>query len=86
MLWPGRSASEFSTAPAPVMMPQPSGPTMSSGAESGTFTTLRSRARAYVAKDDCAKKFARTGVSPRRARVEPSARTPLKFRASCSMQ
>ena len=45
--------SELMTAPAPVMMPQPSGASISSGAFFGTLTTLRSRITACVANEDC---------------------------------
>ena len=39
---PGGTSNEFITAPAPVWMPQPSGPTSSTGAPGGNLTTLRS--------------------------------------------
>jgi hypothetical protein len=44
-LAPARTPREFMTAPAPVWMPQPNGPSSSSGAFLGTFTTPRSCAR-----------------------------------------
>ena len=55
-LAPGPTFRAFMTAPAPVWMPQPSGPSNSSGASFGTFTTLRSLARAKVQNDDWPKK------------------------------
>lgn len=45
-LLPVRTASELITAPAPVWMPQPSGPSSSSGASFGTLIALFSRASA----------------------------------------
>ena len=47
-LAPGPTFRAFMTAPAPVWMPQPSGPRSSSGASLGTFTTLRSFASVKV--------------------------------------
>ena len=55
-LSPGPTFSAFITAPAPVWMPQPSGPSRSSGMSLGTFTTVRSWASAYVPNDDWPKK------------------------------
>jgi len=43
-LSPGPTASELSTAPAPVRMPQPRGARISSGTSAGTLTALRSPA------------------------------------------
>lgn len=45
----------LSTVPAPVWMPQPSGPTSSSGISAGIFTTLRALTMEWVANDDCPK-------------------------------
>ena len=45
--------SELMTAPAPVMIPQPSGASISRGAPLGALTTLRSRITAWVANEDC---------------------------------
>jgi hypothetical protein len=53
---PGRTRSEFSTAPAPVCSPHPSGPASSNGMSSGIRTVLRSEARANRANDDWPKK------------------------------
>ncbi|MNJ55781.1 hypothetical protein D3C77_512990 [compost metagenome] len=55
-LLPGVTFNELMTAPAPVWMPQPSGPSNSSGASRLTLTALFSRLMASVAKDDWAKK------------------------------
>lgn len=55
---PASILSEFSTAPAPVWRPQPSGLRSSSGmSSSSTLTTLRSVASAWVAKEDWPKKW-----------------------------
>jgi len=48
----------FSTAPAPVWSPQPSGAATSSGIDPSSRTTLRSFATAWVAKLDWPKKWA----------------------------
>ncbi|WP_413894663.1 hypothetical protein [Pantoea ananatis] len=45
-LLPGRTFSALITAPAPVWMPQPSGPSSSSGASRDTLIALFSRASA----------------------------------------
>jgi hypothetical protein len=55
-LAPDGTASVFSTAPAPVWMPQPKGATTSSGMWLSIPITLRSRATEAVAKLDCPKK------------------------------
>lgn len=52
MVLPSSGEREFSTPPAPVWMPQPSGPNSSSGTDGSTLTTLRSVATAYVANED----------------------------------
>ena len=43
---------ELMTPPAPVITPQPSGPRSSRGASASTMTTLRSRHKEWLAKDD----------------------------------
>ena len=55
-VFPGRGASTFQTAPAPVWTPQPSGATSSSGTAGSTLTTLRSSTMARSENDDCPKK------------------------------
>ena len=57
MLLPAGARSEFSTAPAPVWMPHPNGAATSKPISSGSLTTLRSPATAWVAKEDCPKKW-----------------------------
>ncbi|MEV0640986.1 hypothetical protein AB0I77_39915 [Streptomyces sp. NPDC050619] len=81
MLLPAAGLSELRTPPAPVCMPQPSGPSSSRGAARSTFTTLRSVARAYVAKDDCPKKTPCTSPASRCRGVLPSVRDPAKLYA-----
>lgn len=80
MLAPAGTFSEFITAPAPVWMPQPSGPRISSGASWGTFTALPSRAMASVAKEDCEKKF-EVSVAPSASFTVsgPFGLMPMKF-------
>jgi len=53
---PDSGSRAFITAPAPVWMPHPSGPTTSRGTSSSTLTTLRSLAIEYSAQEDWAKK------------------------------
>src|ERR1700733_8732567 len=76
---PGWTSSEFNTAPAPVWMPQPSGPTSSTGAPGGSLTTLRSRASACVANDDWPKKLLPNLVPAEASPEDPSGRTPPKL-------
>src|SRR5690606_2677206 len=66
---------------APVWMPQPSGPSSSSGASSRTFTVLRSCAIAYVANEDCAKNRSCSvgSPSPSVSACDPSGRCPAKL-------
>ena len=73
MLLPGSGVITFSTEPAPVWMPQPNGAAISSGMESSSFTTLRSRATECVAKLDCPKKWAWISVPLRDRALDPSA-------------
>ena len=82
MLWPGWASSARSTVPAPVWTPQPSGPSNSIGASSGTFTALRSVAMECVAKEDWQKKCEWTGCPFWLIAVEPSSRTPVMFSGS----
>ena len=63
----------FSTAPAPVWIPQPSGAAISSGIDPFSRTTLRSFATACVAKLDCPKKCPCSGSPPRESALVPSA-------------
>ncbi len=58
---PGVGFSTFSTAPEPVMMPQPSGPRMSSGTSLGTFTAPRAGTLVNSANEDWPKKCEPTG-------------------------
>ena len=44
---PGRTLAVFSTAPMPVVMPQPSRQTLSSGARAFTFATAISGSTVY---------------------------------------
>ncbi len=62
-------------------MPQPSGPSSSSGASSRTLTVLASCAMAKVAKEDCAKNRSRSVASPLASdrACEPSGRWPAKL-------
>src|SRR3546814_8732658 len=53
MLCPGWTSSATSTEPAPVWIPQPSGPSLSRGSDLSTTTVLRAVARQWVANDDC---------------------------------
>lgn len=73
---PGCAAIELITAPAPVWIPQPSRPTSSSRASSGSLTTLCTLASARVAKEDWPKKAACTGPSGPVTVGLPSGRTP----------
>ena len=50
---PGCGHITLSTAPAPVCKPQPSGPSISTGASRRIFTTSFAGATAKVAKEDC---------------------------------
>jgi hypothetical protein len=85
-LLPARTRSAFMTAPAPVMMPQPRGPSRSRGASLETFAVFRSRAIACVAKDDWPKILAWIRPpSPERGEV-PSGRDPMKLRGANSTQ
>src|SRR5207249_10175640 len=47
---PGRTLAVFSTAPMPVVMPQPSRQTLSSGARAFTFATAISGSTVYSEK------------------------------------
>jgi hypothetical protein len=82
----GATFSVLSTAPAPVWMPQPSGPASSSGNASGTRTALRSVTSASVANDDCWKNAPRMALSASASVNEPSARCPMKFSSVDSAQ
>jgi hypothetical protein len=78
---PAGGLSLFSTAPAPVWMPHPSGPSRCIGAAGSTFTTDRSDTFETVEKDDCPKKC--DEIVSRLLSLnaeEPSSRRPLKFR------
>jgi len=81
MLDPAFGASEWITAPAPVWMPQPSGPMSSKGTSLRIFTTLRSDAIAFSAKEDWQKKQPPIGPSFELSGDDPSTRVPLRFRA-----
>lgn len=86
-LEPGVGLSTLSTAPAPVRTPQPSGPRMSSGAVSDTFTTLRAATFVTPAKEDCPKKWEETAEpSSARKAVLRSGRAPPKLRMAKSVQ
>lgn len=74
------------TAPAPVWMPQPRVPAISSGTPSGTFTTLRSVVTACVANEDWPKKLPEISPLPSRIDLEPSLRWPTKFSAAIAWQ
>ena len=76
---PGLGWSTLSTAPAPVMMPQPRGPRISSGASSGTLTTPWAGAFVCSAKADCPKKCEPIGPSASENALEPSSRSTPKF-------
>src|SRR5690606_35147564 len=54
---PASGRISLSTAPAPVLSPQPRGPRSSSGASLSTTTTLFSTTLEYVAKEDWPKKW-----------------------------
>jgi hypothetical protein len=72
---PGRSA--FSTAPAPVEIPQASGPSSATSADGSTTTSARAAQTEYDANDDWPKKWLFSGdPSSRRSDVVPSARPP----------
>ena len=86
MVDPAAGFRLFSTAPAPVCRPQPSGPSSSSGASAGTGTTERAATTAWVANDDWPKKCEETTSSPERRAEEPSARRPPKLYAPNSLQ
>lgn len=80
MLLPAGGLSEFRTPPAPVWMPQPSGPSSSRGAVGSTLTTLRSVARAWVANADWPKNTPWTSSPDSRCSgVLPSSREPAKL-------
>ena len=84
---PAGQARVLNTAPAPVWMPQPSGPASSSGSASGMRSTLRSVASAWVAKEDCWKKAPWTGRPAWSVSVPlPSARAPPNCSAWPCMQ
>lgn len=53
---PACAFNTLMTAPAPVWIPHPRGPSNSSSTSSPTGTAFRSDAIAYVANDDCPKK------------------------------
>ena len=82
---PASGLSTVSTAPAPVVSPQPSGPRISSGTDFGTFATERSDTLAKLAKLDWPKKWLETTVPPSPfgslSAVLPSGRLPPKLRA-----
>ena len=52
-LSPARTPSTFSTEPAPVCTPHPSGPISSTGRSASIRTTLCTEASAWLANDDC---------------------------------
>src|SRR5690606_15557296 len=81
ILDPAFGASELMTAPAPVWMPQPSGPISSSGTSLRIFTTLRSDAIAFSAKEDWQKKQPEIDPSFELSGDVPSTRAPLRLRA-----
>ena len=60
-------------------MPQPSGPTSSTGVPCGSLTTLRSCASAWLANDDWPKKLLPNLVPAEANPEDPSGRTPLKL-------
>src|SRR5690606_32047623 len=79
-LSPAPTRKALSTAPAPVCIPQPNGPSMSSGASLETFTTFFSFASAYTPNDDCPKKRSLSGFpSLSDSAWEPSGRAPEKL-------
>src|SRR5699024_6195865 len=53
---PAQTFRELIIEPAPVIRPQPSGPSNSSGTSSVTGTTDRTETFAWLANDDCPKK------------------------------
>ena len=72
---PGRSA--FSTAPAPVEIPQASGPSSVTSADGSTTTKALAEQIEYDANDDWPKKWLFSGdPSSRRIDVVPFARPP----------
>ena len=76
----------FSTAPAPVWIPQPNGAASSKSAKSGSLTTLRSVATEWVAKLDCPKKCPCTTSPSRESTLVPSGREAAKLRPKKSWQ
>ena len=80
-LLPSRTFMATRIDPAPVWMPQPSGPSTSSGREGSTFTTLRSVARQWVAKLDWPNQRALIWAPlPSVIDVLPSSRRPVRLR------
>ena len=70
----------FMTAPAPVRMPQPRGPSKLRSTVLGTLTVFNSRQREKVAKDDCPKKLLCTGLFSFDNAVVPSSLVAPKLR------
>ena len=58
---PGWTASVLRIAPAPVWIPQPSGPIIARSQAGSTFTTEVRATTEWLAKDDCPKKCEPTG-------------------------
>ena len=79
MLLPAGARSALSTAPAPVWIPQPKGAATSRPMPSGSRTTLRAPATAWVAKLDCPKKWAWMSSPSRERTLVPSARAAAKL-------
>ena len=77
----------FGTAPAPVWIPLPSGPSSCSGRSGSTITRLRSVATACPANDDCANhRFPITSPGGDDALALPSTRRLVRFRSLHSRQ
>src|SRR5258708_37640975 len=69
---PAGHAIDRITPPAPVWIPQPSGPNRCSGALTGALTALRSLASAWLADGDWPKEVADTWPPPTRMPEEAS--------------
>src|ERR1700722_14548780 len=81
-LWPVCMCIDCNTAPAPVMMPHPIGPSIPIDTVDGAFIALRSSTTEYSANDDWPKKLAFRGVPPCESGVVPSSLRPLKMRGN----
>ncbi len=71
-LLPAGGRKTFSTAPAPVWIPQPNGAAISNGIDSSSATMFRSRATECVAKLDWPKKCAWISSPSRESALDPS--------------